>query len=54
MVAEGVKTTKSVYQLAQKLQIEMPILEQMYQILYLNKNCESAAKELLVRELKIE
>ena len=54
MVAEGVKTTKSVYQLAQKLQIEMPILEQMYQILYLNKNCETAAKELLVRELKIE
>ena len=54
MVAEGVKTTHSAYHLAQKMNIEMPILEQMYQILYENKNCEQAARDLLVRELKIE
>ena len=34
MVAEGVKTTLSTYQLAQKLQVEVPITEQMYKILY--------------------
>lgn len=54
MVAEGVKTTKSVYGLAQKLKIDMPILEQVYEILYNNKDCSKAVEDLLKRELKIE
>lgn len=54
MVAEGIKTTKSVYDLAQKLQIEMPILEQVYGILYQGNNCSEAVKKLLQRELKQE
>ncbi|THB76638.1 MAG: NAD(P)-dependent glycerol-3-phosphate dehydrogenase [Desulfobulbaceae bacterium] len=54
MVAEGVKTTKSVYDLSQKLSIEMPITEQVYEILYKGKNCSLAVKDLLSRELKPE
>lgn len=54
MVAEGVKTTKSVYGLAKKLDIDMPILEQVHEILYNNKDCSQAVEDLLKRELKIE
>ncbi len=54
MVAEGVKTTKSCYALASKLQVEMPILEQVHQVLYQNKRCEDAVYELFQRELKQE
>ncbi len=54
MVAEGIKTTRSIYDLAQKMSIEMPILEQVYKIIYENKKCSEAVKELLSRELKVE
>lgn len=54
MVAEGVKTTRSVYEIAQKLKIDMPILEQVYLILYENKNCSDAVEDLLKRDLKRE
>ncbi|MDW7645172.1 MAG: NAD(P)H-dependent glycerol-3-phosphate dehydrogenase [Desulfuromonadales bacterium] len=54
MVAEGVKTTLSTYQLAQKLQVEAPITEQMYLILYENKNPRQAVIDLMQRELKSE
>lgn len=54
MVAEGIRTTKSVYYLAKKLQIEMPILEQVYNIIYKNKGCSEAVRDLLQRELRVE
>jgi glycerol-3-phosphate dehydrogenase (NAD(P)+) len=54
MVAEGVKTTRSCYNLAQDRQVEMPILEQMYQILYHGKRCQDAVTELFQRDLKQE
>lgn len=54
MVAEGVRTTKSCYHLAQKHSVEMPILEQTYQILYQNKECRQAVQELFQRSLKEE
>ena len=54
MVAEGIKTTKSGYKLAKKTKIEMPILEQVYKIIYKNKNCKKAVNELLGRVAKIE
>ncbi len=54
MVAEGIKTTQSAYDLAQKMKIEMPILEQVYNIIYKGKNCSEAVKDLLKRELKVE
>lgn len=54
MVAEGVKTTKSVYGLARKMGVEMPILEQVYDILYKDKDCRTAVSDLLNRELREE
>ncbi|MBC8207782.1 MAG: NAD(P)-dependent glycerol-3-phosphate dehydrogenase [Desulfobulbaceae bacterium] len=54
MVAEGVKTTRSVHGLAAKLEVEMPILEQVYQILYEDKDCSTAVMDLLTRDLKQE
>jgi len=54
MVAEGVKTTKSCYNLARKNNVEMPILEQTYQVLYENKDCRLAVQELFQRSLKEE
>jgi len=54
MVAEGVKTTLSAYKLAKLHNVDMPILEQVYKILYCNKDSSSGVKDLLQRELKIE
>ena len=54
MVAEGVKTTKSCFNLAAKLGVEMPILEQTYQVLYEGKDCRVAVQELFRRDLKTE
>ncbi len=54
MVAEGVKTTRSCYNLARNFEVEMPILEQTYQILYENKGCRQAVQELFQRSLKEE
>jgi glycerol-3-phosphate dehydrogenase (NAD(P)+) len=54
MVAEGVRTTKSCWQLAAHAGVEMPILEQVYQILYEDKPCKAAVQELFQRSLREE
>ncbi len=54
MVAEGVKTTRSVWHLAKSMQVEMPILEQVYQVLYAGKRCREAVNTLLQRDQKEE
>jgi glycerol-3-phosphate dehydrogenase (NAD(P)+) len=54
MVAEGIKTTKSIYDLAKKHEIEMPITEQVHEIIYNNKECSKAVEDLLKREAKFE
>ncbi len=54
MVAEGVKTAKSVYNLSKKLDVEMPICHQVYHILYDNLSPKDAARRLMTRDLKHE
>lgn len=54
MVAEGVKTTKSGWQIAHQQQVDMPILEQVYQVLYQDKPCALAVRSLLQRDQKEE
>jgi len=54
MVAEGVKTTKSCYKLAADTGVEMPILDQAYQVLYEDKDCRKAVQDLFQRSLKEE
>ena len=54
MVAEGVKTAKSVYNLSRKLGIEMPICHAIYHILYDNFSPKEAVHMLMTRDLKRE
>jgi glycerol-3-phosphate dehydrogenase (NAD(P)+) len=54
MVAEGVTTVKSVYNLSRKYKIEMPITKEIYHMLYENKTPISAVKDLMNRPLKAE
>ncbi len=54
MVAEGIKTTQSVYDLVTGLGADMPILEQVYEVLYEGKDCGKAVQDLLSRDLKAE
>ena len=54
MVAEGVKTTLSAYELAQKYNVEMPITEQIYLTLFEDKSPHQAMIDLMTRESKVE
>ncbi|MGB9080651.1 MAG: NAD(P)H-dependent glycerol-3-phosphate dehydrogenase [Desulfuromonadaceae bacterium] len=54
MVAEGVKSSESVYQLSRRLGVEMPIVEKTYQILHEDKPARQAVIELMARDLKAE
>ncbi|MBI4455447.1 MAG: NAD(P)-dependent glycerol-3-phosphate dehydrogenase [Acidobacteria bacterium] len=54
MVVEGIPTTKATLQLAKKYKVEMPITEQMYQVLYAGKPPRLAITELMERRLKEE
>jgi glycerol-3-phosphate dehydrogenase (NAD(P)+) len=54
MVAEGVRNAKSVYHLARKLGVEMPITEQMYLMLHEGKSARSVVVDLMTRDLKPE
>jgi len=47
MVAEGVPTTKAVYEYSVKHNIEMPLTKQAYEVLFKNKNIKSAINDLL-------
>jgi glycerol-3-phosphate dehydrogenase (NAD(P)+) len=49
MVAEGVRTAKALWELAQRKKAEMPISEKVYEILYGGKNPREAFQELMSR-----
>ncbi|EAS40562.1 NAD(P)H-dependent glycerol-3-phosphate dehydrogenase [Photobacterium profundum] len=53
-VVEGYRNTKEVWALAQRYGVEMPISEQIYQVLYQGKDAREAAKDLLARDKKYE
>jgi glycerol-3-phosphate dehydrogenase (NAD(P)+) len=54
MVAEGVKTAKSVYNLSRKLKVEMPISWATYRILYEDLAPTEALYQLMTRDLRHE
>lgn len=53
-VAEGVRTTRSVYDLSRKHKIEMPITQQVFRILYQEANPRDAVRELMSRDPREE
>ena len=53
-VVEGYRNTKEVFLLAERMGVEMPIVDQIYQVLYQGKDANLAAKDLLARDKKAE
>jgi glycerol-3-phosphate dehydrogenase (NAD(P)+) len=53
-VAEGVPTTRSVHELARNHGVEMPITDEVYQILFENKSPLAAVSDLMLRPPKFE
>ena len=53
-VVEGYRNTKEVSMLANRLGVEMPIVEQVYKVLYQQKSAVQAAQDLLARAPKTE
>ncbi|MBO1383415.1 glycerol-3-phosphate dehydrogenase [Vibrio cholerae] len=53
-VVEGYRNTKEVWMLAKCMGVEMPIVEQIYQVLYQGKDARLAAQDLLARDKKME
>ena len=54
MVAEGIKTAKSVYNFSRKLGVQMPICHDIYRILYEDLAPKEALYRLMTRTLKQE
>jgi glycerol-3-phosphate dehydrogenase (NAD(P)+) len=54
MVIEGVPSTKAAYELAQQKNIEMPITEAIYDVLYNEKGVKEAIDELMHRDGRSE
>jgi glycerol-3-phosphate dehydrogenase (NAD(P)+) len=53
-VAEGVATAEAVHKLAERYSLDLPICEEVYQILYHQKSCVDAVMSLATRSLKDE
>lgn len=54
MVVEGVNTTQAAKELAQIMDVEMPITQTIYEVLYEHKDVNVAAKEIMLRDGKQE
>ena len=54
MVAEGVRTTRSVYNLAKHHGVEMPITEAVHAVLFDDKSPRKMVKRLMTRSPKHE
>ena len=54
MVVEGIKACHAFYNLKEKLNVEMPITDALYKVLFEDKDAKSMVKELLERDKKAE
>jgi glycerol-3-phosphate dehydrogenase (NAD(P)+) len=54
MVAEGVRTTQSAYDLSMKQGVDMPITHEVYQVLFKGKAPKKAVYDLMTRDPKPE
>ena len=54
MVVEGVYSAKAALRLAQKYNVELPIIEQVNEILFNKKSAAAAVRDLMIRDKKIE
>ena len=54
MVVEGVYSAKAAKQLAEKYQVDMPIVEEVNKVLFEGKSAETAVRDLMLRDKKTE
>lgn len=54
MVAEGVKTARAAWALCQKYGVDMPITEQVYRVIFEDKDPRTAVYDLMTRQSKSE
>lgn len=54
MVAEGIKTTEAASELARRYSVEMPITNEVYAVLFEEKNPAQAVEDLMTRTAKAE
>ena len=54
MVVEGIKACHAFYELKEKLNVEMPITDALYKVLFENKDAKTMVNELLERDKKSE
>jgi len=54
MVVEGINSTKIAYDLSQKLGVEMPIVKEMYKVIFENAEIKTAISNLMSRDKKYE
>lgn len=54
MVVEGVRTTKAAYQLAQKYEVDMPITNALYGVLFAGKDVKDSVDLLMNRDKRSE
>ena len=54
MVVEGIYTTNSVYHLAKSQNVDMPITNALYKVLFEDKPVKDSVKDLMGRDKKAE
>ena len=54
MVAEGIETSRSASQIAKKYKVETPIINEVFKILFEDKDPVKATNELMTRDMKME
>jgi glycerol-3-phosphate dehydrogenase (NAD(P)+) len=54
VVAEGVKTAKSAYELARRVNVETPLLDEVYNAIYEGKDSREGVRDLMSRKAKRE
>lgn len=54
LMVEGVFSAKAAMRLAEKYHVELPIIEQVNEVLFHGKTAAAAVKDLMIRDKKIE
>ncbi|WP_054957138.1 NAD(P)H-dependent glycerol-3-phosphate dehydrogenase [Paenibacillus dakarensis] len=54
MVVEGIRTTKAAYVISSKLGVQMPIVDQLYHVLFMDRDPRVAVEALMGRDPKTE
>ncbi|MFC7682002.1 NAD(P)H-dependent glycerol-3-phosphate dehydrogenase [Paenibacillus sp. GCM10028914] len=54
MVVEGIRTTKAAYAISEKLGVQMPIVDQLYHVLFMDRDPRIAVEALMGRDPKTE